>query len=79
MFALVDFQGNRLTRAYAEARARWEPVIEVTQQKGDSETNPFLSPNDELADYERWDKMNLNASKLHQDSFFQGEYARAAL
>jgi hypothetical protein len=79
MFALVDFFGNPLTRAYAEERARWEPLIDVTQQKGDGETHPFLSPNDELADYERWDRMNLNGTRLHEDSFFQSEYARAAL
>jgi hypothetical protein len=79
MFALADFAGNPLTRKYAEARARWEPVVEVTQQKGDSESHKFLSPNDEFAGYEAWDKMNLNGTKLHQDAYFQSEYARAAL
>jgi len=79
MFALADFAGNPLTREYAEARARWEPLVEVTQQKGDSETHPVLAPTDEFADYERWDKMNLNGSKLHQDAWFKSEYAREAL
>jgi hypothetical protein len=79
MFALADFLGNPLTRDYAERRARWEPVVEVTQQKGDSETHPFLSPNDEFADYESWDKLNLGALKAHEDAWFQYEYARAAL
>ncbi len=79
MFALVDFVGNPLTRQYAEARARWEPLFEVTQQKGDSESHKFLSPNDEFASYEAWDKMNLGATKVHQDAWFQSEYARAAL
>ena len=79
MFALVDFMGNPLTRKYAETRARWEPLIEATQQKGDSESHPFLSPNDEFAGYEPWDKMNLNGVELHKDSHFQHEYARAAL
>ncbi|TNE75398.1 MAG: DUF3604 domain-containing protein [Gammaproteobacteria bacterium] len=79
MFALADFAGNPLTRKYAESRARWEPLLEVTQQKGDSESHKFLSPNDEFAGYEAWDKMNLGGTKLHQDSYFQGEYARAAL
>jgi hypothetical protein len=79
MFALADFLGNPLTRDYAERRARWEPIIEATQQKGDSESHPFLSPTDEFAGYEDWDKMNLNATKLHEDSWFQFEYARAAL
>jgi hypothetical protein len=79
MFALADFTGNPLTRKYAETRARWEPVVEATQQKGDSESARFLSPNDEFAGYEPWDKMNLNALKLHKDEFYQYEYARAAL
>jgi len=79
MFALADFLGNPLTHDYAERRARWEPVVEVTQQKGDSETHPFLSPNDEFADYEKWDKLNLGALKAHEDAWFQYEYARAAL
>jgi hypothetical protein len=55
MWALADFLGNPLTRAYAEARSRWEPLMEVTQTKGDGETHPFLSPNDEFANFERWD------------------------
>ncbi len=79
MFALVDFMGNPLTRKYAETRAQWEPILEATQQKGDSESHKFLSPTDEFAGYEAWDKMNLGGSKLHQDTFFQTEYARAAL
>ena len=79
MFALADFMGNPLTRKYAEARARWEPLVEATQQKGDSESHKFLSPTDEFAGYEAWDKMNLNGTRLHQDAFFQTEYIRAAL
>ena len=62
MFALADFLGNPLTRQYAETRARWEPLYEVTQIKGDGETHPFLSPNDEFANFERWDKGNLDLS-----------------
>lgn len=79
MFALVDFMGNPLTRKYAEERARWEPLVEVTQQKGDSETHPYLSPSDEFAAYEKWDKMNLNGIKAHEDGWFQYEYVRSAL
>ena len=62
MFSDKDFKGKKLTRAYAETRARWEPLYEVTQIKGDGETHPFLSPNDEFADYETWDKGNLMGS-----------------
>ena len=51
MFALMDFEGNPLTQDYASRRARWEPLQEVMQTKGNSETHPGLSPNDEFADY----------------------------
>ncbi|MCK5483142.1 MAG: DUF3604 domain-containing protein, partial [Gemmatimonadetes bacterium] len=60
MFDVNDMDGNPLTRAYAETRDRWEPVYEVTQIKGDGETHPLLSPDDEFADYETWDLGNLN-------------------
>ena len=79
MFADVDFVGKPLTRDYAAARARWEPLVEATQQKGDGETHPFLSPDDEFADFGRWDKVNLNGMAAHKNEMFQNEYARAAL
>ncbi|SPF39033.1 conserved exported hypothetical protein [Syntrophobacter sp. SbD1] len=80
MFALADFMGNPLTRAYAEKRARWEPVMEVTQTKGDSETHPFLSPNDEFANFERWDFGNFaNPVVPKKQEMLQFEYARSAL
>jgi hypothetical protein len=71
--------GKPLTRGYAETRARWEPLYEATQIKGDGESHPFLSPNDELAGYETWDKGNLNMSELKKPEMLQGEYARTAL
>jgi len=49
MFELTDFSGQPLTRDYAERRARWEALQEVVQVKGNSETHPTLSPNDEFA------------------------------
>ena len=49
MFELTDFSGQPLTRDYAERRARWEVLQEVVQTKGNSETHPTLSPNDEFA------------------------------
>jgi hypothetical protein len=52
MFGLVDSDGDPLTAEYARTRARWEPVAEMTQAKGTSETRPELSPNDEFADFE---------------------------
>ncbi len=54
MFALEDYAGNPLSKGYAELRSRWEPLVEATQLKGDSETHPYLSPDDEFADYETW-------------------------
>ncbi|WP_068118614.1 DUF3604 domain-containing protein [Tropicimonas marinistellae] len=75
----AQFDGRELDADYAETRALWEPVYEVTQIKGDGETHPFLSPNDEFADYETWDKGNLNLSELKTDDMLAGEYAREAL
>ena len=79
MFALVDFDGRGLTRAYAETRARLEPVYEVTQIKGDGEAHPFLSPNDEFAGFELWDKGNLDLTELKKPEMLQYEYARSGL
>ncbi len=59
MFALQTFLGNPLTREWAETRAKWEPIYEITQIKGDGETQPSLSPTDEFANFEKWDKANL--------------------
>ncbi|MBD2858795.1 DUF3604 domain-containing protein [Spongiibacter sp. KMU-158] len=66
------------TKEYLETRARWEPLYEVTQIKGDGEAHPLLSPNDEFADFENWDTGNLGPS-LKQDDMLQYEYAREAL
>ena len=71
--------GQPLSGDYAKTRARWEPMYEVTQIKGDGETHPFLSPNDEFADYGTWDQGNLNLSVPKTNDMLQGEYAREAL
>ncbi len=78
MFALTDSAGEPIDRAYAIERARREPLVEVTQYKGDSETHPFLSPNDEFADYETWDRGALGAPG-HEDASYAAEYVRSAL
>jgi hypothetical protein len=68
-----------LTEEYARTRSRWEPLYEVTQIKGDGETHPFLSPNDEFADFGTWDKGNLNLSEAKTNEMLQYEYGRSAL
>ncbi len=80
MFPVINPVDNRpLTKEYADTRARWEPLYEVTQIKGDGEAHPFLSPNDEFADFGTWDKGNLNLSALKEDEMLQREYARSGL
>jgi len=79
MFAFNTVSGQPLDRAYAETRARWEPVYEITQIKGDGESHPFLSPDDEFAGYELWDKGNLDMSQRKTNDMLQYEYAREAL
>ena len=78
MFALNTFEGNPLTRDWAETRARWEPMYEITQIKGDGETHPSLSPSDEFANFEKWDAANL-AGVPKQPGMIEHEYARQAL
>jgi hypothetical protein len=79
MFALADSYGNPITAKYALDRMRWEPVVEVTQIKGDGETHPLLSPDDTFADFEPWDKGNLLATALKEEWMLKHEYARSAL
>jgi uncharacterized protein DUF3604 len=80
MFPLIEsFTGKPIDREYAERREQWERLYEATQIKGDGETHPFLSPNDEFANFERWDKGNLDLSELKKSEMLEFEYARAAL
>jgi len=79
MFAEVNLKGKRLTRSYAKSRMRWEPLMEATQMKGDEETHPLLSPEDEFADFETWDVSNISGSAPKKDEMLQYEYARSAL
>ena len=79
MFTETTVDGKAYDKAYVDRRAKWEPLYEATQIKGDGETHPFLSPNDEFADYENWDKGNLDMSEAKTDDMLQYEYARSAL
>ena len=79
MFMPTTLDGKPFDRAYAEKRANWEPVYETTQIKGDGESHPFLSPNDEFSGYEVWDKGNLDLSELKKNDMLKYEYTREAL
>ena len=52
MFDTITMRNEPIGPEYAEIRRRWEPIVEVTQYKGDSETHPVLSPDDPFADFE---------------------------
>ena len=89
MFALVDFAGAPMTADYAAQRLRNEPVVEITQAKGTSETHPVLSPNDEFADFELFPELLLanrpiggdgpRAGVGRVDGLVPGSYVREAL
>ncbi len=89
MFALVDFAGAPMTADYAVQRLRNEPVVEITQAKGTSETHPVMSPNDEFADFELFPEL-LTANRpiggtearggvVRVDGRVPGSYAREAI
>lgn len=73
------YHGGVVDKAYVEQRARWEPHYEITQIKGDGESHPSLSPDDEFADYENWAVGNLDLSQLKTPDMLKGEYGREAL
>ena len=78
MFDDVTYTGKPLTKDYALRRQKWEPVYEITQMKGDSESHPSLSPTDEFADYEVWDKASFGPQPK-TPAMLPREYAREAL
>ena len=83
MFERTDWAGEPIDAAYAEQRRRNEPLVEITQGKGSSETHPALSPNDEWADFEIWRKNSMAFGEDGSISFAEGAttgaYARDAL
>jgi hypothetical protein len=80
MFPLkAQWNGRKFDQAYVDDRIKWEPLYEITQIKGDGEAHPYLSPDDEFADYENWAIGNLDVSEAKTDDMLAGEYAREAL
>lgn len=79
MFAPTNLAGEPIDAEYARQRKRWEPMMEITQIKGDSEAHPLLSPNDEFADYGTWDQFNIAMSEPQEPWMQQHQYARPAL
>lgn len=78
MFSDKRVDGSDFDKTYTALRQRWEPLYEVTQVKGDAEAHPYLSPNDEYANFETWDQGNLRMEPKEKN-MLQGEYARSAL
>ena len=76
MFEVETFRGNPISKEYSEKRMRNEPVVEMTQVKGTSDTHPLLSPDDEWADFEIMDKRV--GSRPPTYSMPQGGYVRDA-
>jgi len=74
-----QYTGKKVDKFYVEQRAKWERIYEITQIKGDGEAHPFLSPDDEFADYMTWDVGNLDVSEAKTNDMLEGEYAREAL
>ena len=81
MFELTMPGGGPMTAEYARRRSAREPIVEATQIKGDSETHPFLSPNDEFASFGKagWDIGNLDNSVKKTNDMLPGDYVREAL
>jgi len=77
MFSLVDSDGNPLSKAYSDSRMKNEPLYEISQIKGSSDTHPDLSPNDEFADFELWDY--TLAATAERPTNRKGSYMRQAL
>ena len=75
MFRPATFASEPLDAAYAEIRTRNEPLVEITQTKGTSDTHPALSPNDEWADFEIWSYRIGGGTTPSQPS---GSYVREA-
>ncbi|WP_423895652.1 DUF3604 domain-containing protein [Candidatus Pelagadaptatus aseana] len=77
MFAETTLKGEPMTADYAQVRMKWEPVVEITQYKGDSETHPDLSPDDEFADFETYKHYIQQIVKSYKVA--KADYVRSGL
>ncbi len=77
MYAQTTLRGDPITAEYARRRMQWEPVSEVTQIKGDSETHPSVSPDDEFADFETYPHYIQQTPQKYVPE--AADYARSAL
>lgn len=78
-FMETTWEGEPIDADFAAARIRNEPVVEITQKKGTSETHPSLSPNDEWADFQIVQYYLDRANNKDPISVFKGGYLRDAL
>lgn len=81
MFMMTDPSGGPMSAEYARRRLAHEPVVEITQIKGDSEAHPFMSPNDEFAGYGTagWEIGDLMMVERSTPEMQPGSYVREAL
>jgi hypothetical protein len=79
MWQTERLNGGSFDRDYARTRAKREPLVEITQPKGTSETHPALAPTDEFADFEIWDKSNLGGNVATAKEMLPKSYVRPAL
>jgi len=77
MFAETTLKGEAITAEYAKIRAAREPIVEIAQIKGDSETHPELSPNDPFADFETYPHYIQQTQEDYQPS--AADYVRSGL
>ena len=77
MFDMTSLRGGEMQPDYAETRRYWEPIVEITQIKGDSETHPLLSPDDPFADFETYPYYIQKQWTEYQPK--PGDYIRSAL
>lgn len=77
MFDETSLRGKVIDKEYAELRMKWEPIAEITQFKGDSETHPSLSPDDEFADFETYESFIQRDWQPYEAK--PGDYVRSAL